>query len=258
MKVTVCELNPDPRYFEQDWDHLTAHVKANESQLLLLPEMIFSPWFADSPHFDQETWQEAVDAQKSWEDRLWDLQPSVVLGSRPVNRGDRRLNEAYVWSAETGFRPAHAKAYLPDEDGYWEASWYQTGNGEFNPVEVRGMLIGFMICTDLWFFEHARAFGKQKVQLIACPRATPRETLDKWLAGGQAAAVVSGAYCLSSNHVSHREGRLAMGGQGWVVGPDAEILGVTSQDQKFVTVDIDPQKADRAKKTYPRYVKDKK
>jgi len=248
-------MNPDPRYFEQDWDHFVAHVKANESRLVLLPEMIFSLWFAHSPHFDQELWQEAIDAQKSWEDRLWELQPAAVLGSRPINRGDRRLNEAYVWSAESGFRPAHAKYYLPDEDGYWEASWYDRGDGEFNPVESRGVLIGFLICTDIWFFQHARAYGKKGVHLVVCPRATPRETLDKWLVGGQAAAIVSGAYCLSSNRVSHKEERLAMGGQGWIAGPDGEILGVTSQEQPFVTVEIDPQKADRAKKTYPRYVK---
>ncbi len=255
MKVTVCELNPDPRYIEQDWDHLIAHVKANESHFLLLPEMIFSPWFSASPHFNPETWQGAIDAQKSWDNRFWELQPAVVLGTRPINRGGERLNEAYVWSEETGFRPAHTKAYLPDEEGFWEASWYQRGDGEFNPIETRGLLIGFMICTELWFFEHARAYGKANVQLIACPRATPRDTLDKWLAGGQAAAVVSGAYCLSSNRVSHKEERLAMGGQGWIIGPDGEILGVTSRELPFVTVEIDPQKADKAKKTYPRYVK---
>lgn len=256
MKITACELNQDPRYFEQDWDHLVAHVKANESHLVLLPEMIFSPWFAHSPRFDQESWQEAIDAQKSWENRFWELQPAVVLGTRPINKGDKRLNEAYVWSAETGIRPAHTKSYLPDEDGYWEASWYHRGDGEFSPIETRGMLIGFLICTDIWFFEHARAYGEERVHLIACPRATPRETLDKWLAGGQVASIVSGAYCLSSNRVSHKEGKLAMGGQGWIVGPDGEILGVTSREQSFVTVDIDVEKANRAKKTYPRYVKD--
>jgi len=256
MKVTVCELNPDPRYIEQDWDRLVAHIRANESRLVLLPEMIFSSWFAESPDFDQETWQEAIDANKSWERRLWGLQPALVLGTRPINKGEKRMNEAYVWSAESGFRPVHAKSYLPDEEGFWEASWYQRGDGEFNLIETRGILIGFMICTELWFFEQARAYGKRRAHLIACPRATPKETLDKWLAGGRAAAVVSGAYCLSSNRVSHKEGRLAMGGQGWIVGPDGEILGVTSREQPFVTVDIDTEKADRAKKTYPRYVKE--
>lgn len=255
MKVTVCELNPDPRYFERDWDHLVAHVKANESHLVLLPEMVFSSWFAHSRHFDQEFWQEAVDAQKSWENRLWECQPAIVLGTRPVNKGDKRLNEAYVWSAESGFRPAHAKYYLPDEEGFWEASWYHRGGGEFNPVQSRGVLVGFLICTDIWFFQHSRDYGKKGVHLIACPRATPKETVDKWLVGGRAAAVVSGAYCLSSNRVSHKEEKMAMGGQGWVVGPDGEVRGVTSQDQPFITVEIDTEKADRAKKTYPRYIK---
>lgn len=256
MKVTVCELNTDPRYFEQDWEHLIAHVKAYESHLVLFPELVFSSWFAHSPRFDQEFWQEAIDTQKSWENRFWELQPAIVLGTRPVNKGDKRLNEAYVWSAEAGFRAAHSKYYLPDEEGFWEASWYERGDGEFNPVQIREVLLGFLICTDIWFFQHARAYGKKGVHLIVCPRATPKETVDKWLVAGRTAAVVSGAFCLSSNRVSHKEEKLAMGGQGWIVGPDGEVLGVTSREQPFITVEIDLKKADDAKRTYPRYIKD--
>lgn len=45
-----------------------------------------------------------------------------------------------------------------------------------------------------------------------------------------------------------------LGGQGWIIGPDGEVLGMTSSEQPFVTVDIDLSLADRAKDTYPRYV----
>jgi isopenicillin N synthase-like dioxygenase len=45
-----------------------------------------------------------------------------------------------------------------------------------------------------------------------------------------------------------------VGGHGWIVGPDGEVLGLTSRKQPFVTVAVDLGKAEIAKKTYPRYV----
>jgi hypothetical protein len=47
-----------------------------------------------------------------------------------------------------------------------------------------------------------------------------------------------------------------LGGQGWAVGPDGQVLGVTSRARPFLTVSIDLAEAERAKSTYPRYVLD--
>jgi N-carbamoylputrescine amidase len=44
------------------------------------------------------------------------------------------------------------------------------------------------------------------------------------------------------------------GGQGWVVGPNGQVLASTSREQPFVTVEIDLSEARLAKQTYPRYV----
>ena len=47
-----------------------------------------------------------------------------------------------------------------------------------------------------------------------------------------------------------------LGGQGWAIGPDGEVLGLTSRERPFVTVALDLAVAERAKQTYPRYVAD--
>jgi N-carbamoylputrescine amidase len=70
-----------------------------------------------------------------------------------------------------------------------------------------------------------------------------------WLAGGRTAAVVAGAYAVSSNHGDER-----FGGQGWIVDPDGRVLAITSAEEPFVTVDVDLDGAEAAKRTYPRYV----
>jgi N-carbamoylputrescine amidase len=251
MKVTVCELNDDPIAFAEDWQALAAHVKAESSQLVVLPEMPFARWFAHSPHYDAVVWQAAVRAHEIWLSRLSELAPAVVIATRPVDRGEKRLNEGFVWDGADGYRPIHHKYYLPDEEGFWEASWYARGDGSFTPVQIQEMKLGFLICTEQWFMERGRLYGKQGVHIIVTPRATGKPTIEKWLVGGRVVAVVSGAFSLSSNRYSRTED---LGGQGWAVDPDGQVLGVTSRQQPFLTVSIDLAEAERAKSTYPRYV----
>jgi N-carbamoylputrescine amidase len=77
----------------------------------------------------------------------------------------------------------------------------------------------------------------------------------KWLAGGRAAAVMSGAFCLSSNRSGIDATGFEWGGHGWIIEPEeGDVLAVTDRGQPFVTVDIDLAVADTAKRTYPRYV----
>ena len=74
--------------------------------------------------------------------------------------------------------------------------------------------------------------------LLLNPRSTPAYTNDKWLAGGRTAAVVAGAFCLSSNHAG-RAGKLELGGAGWICDPDGVVLATTSPANPFVTLDLD-------------------
>lgn len=251
MKVTVCELPDDSLRLQAAWDRLTEHVRSAGSQLALLPEMPFYPWIAATNQIKQESWQRAVEAHDHWMERLPELAPAVVLGSRPVVKDGGRHNEGFVWESETGYVAAHHKYYLPNEEGFWEASWYERGTGEFKPAPAAGASVGYAICSDLWFTEHARAYARAGVHLLVCPRATERESVDKWIAGGRAAAVMSGAFCLSSNRSGEGSGT-TWGGSGWIIEPDGEVLGVTSFEQPFLTLELDPALAEAAKLTYPR------
>jgi len=254
MKVTVCELNDSPEAFSSDWEQLVAHVQEQGSELVLLPEMPFCSWFGVSPIFEAHVWQAAVTAHDTWQDRLVELAPAFVLGSRPVNSNNQRLNEGFCWEKQTGYSIAHHKYYLPDEAGFWEASWYSRGNGNFSSLQCGAASVGFEICTELWMLDQARLYGKEGVHFIVTPRSTPWASLDTWLVGGRATAITSGAFSLSSNHVSSAADAVHMGGQGWIIAPDGEVLGLTSPEQPFVTIELNLSASDQAKSTYPRYV----
>jgi predicted amidohydrolase len=256
MNVTVCQLRNDPAGRTADWDGLVAHVQAERSDLVLLPEMAFYPWPFWQRSFDAGQWQAAMAAHDQWLERLGELAPAVVLGSRPVEQNGRRLNEGFVWDAGDGYRPAHHKYYLPDDPGFWEASWYGRGEADFTPIRCGGAAVGFLICTELWFMQRARAYGQAGIHLLVCPRATELRTVDKWLAGGRAAAVIAGAFCLSSNPYTSSDSLVSLGGQGWIIDPDGNVLALTTGERPFATLDIDLAQAEAAKTTYPRYVLD--
>ena len=55
-----------------------------------------------------------------WLGRLIELAPAVVLGSRPVYDAGQRLNQGFVWDQTAGYRAAHLKYYLPNEDRFWD------------------------------------------------------------------------------------------------------------------------------------------
>ncbi|MEE8498152.1 MAG: carbon-nitrogen hydrolase family protein [Acidimicrobiia bacterium] len=255
MNLTVCELPHDPDRLDEAWEGLVEHCRLNSSDVVLLPEMPFSVWLAATKEVDPERWDKAVASHEAWLERLGELGASTVLGSRPVVIDGHRHNEAFVWEPSS-YQPSHHKYYLPDEDGFWEATWYDRGTGSFPALDTSPGKVGFLMCTEVWFTEHARELGRAGVVILATPRSTEWASRDKWLAGGRAAAVMSGAFGVSSNRSGTDVLGMRWGGLGWIIDPDGKVLATTSEDEPAATVTVDLLDAARAKVTYPRYVKE--
>ncbi|MFW9992773.1 MAG: carbon-nitrogen hydrolase family protein [Candidatus Odinarchaeota archaeon] len=257
MKVTICQLSAEKDRLEYEWRNLVEHANRHGSDVVLLPEMPFYPWITALKEVDASLWERAVKSHDKWIQRLPELGVRIVIGTRPViDPGfNKRYNAGFIWSAKSGLQDVHKKVYLPDEAGFWEATWYDRGEKDFQAFEIEGIKISFLICTELWFMEQARNYAKQGIHILACPRSTPAESVDKWVAGGRAAAVISGAFCLSSNHQGIAPNKkTALGGVGWITDPEGNVLGKTSEKEPCKTVDIDIRIAEKAKFTYPRYV----
>ncbi|OFW66527.1 MAG: hypothetical protein A2Z12_01890 [Actinobacteria bacterium RBG_16_68_21] len=255
MRITVCELPDPPSGFEEAWAGLVAHLVGERSELVLLPEMPFHTWLARTPDPADTAWQAAMADHDAFQARFPELGGAVVLGSRPTVAGGSRRNEAFVW-ADGVYRAIHHKYYLPDEEGWWEASWYDRGDKTFVAALSPAGPVGMLVCTEVWFTQHAREYSRQGAALIATPRASEWTSREAWLAGGRAAAVMAGAFSLSSNRSGRDAAGTRWGGLGWVVDPDGDVLATTSEDSPFVTVEVDLADAAAAKSTYPRYVPD--
>jgi predicted amidohydrolase len=257
LKATVCELPNNWTETDMYWNKLNAHLELNQSDLLLLPEMPFYQWITRDQPADPARWQKAVDAHDRWIEKLGQLPVQTTLSSRPVIENHTHLNQGFVYTKESGYQAVHNKYYLPDEPGYYEASWYSRGDKTFEVIDINGVTFGFLICTELWFTVQAREYLKQGIDILVCPRATPQSRVDIWVTGGKAAAIVSGAFCLSSNFNGPNTEKENFGGTGWIIEPDrGDVLGLTSQEELFLTMEIDLNDARKAKALYPRYVAD--
>lgn len=256
MKVTVCQIDPRASQLETYLSGLKEHIAANNSDFLLLPEMGFADWLAADATPDATRWNDAVAAHDAHIAQLSSYGVGGIIGTRPVvTASSSRRNQAYVWSAESDTAISfHDKYYLPDEPGYYEHKWYDRGDKSFDVARVLGMRLGVQICTEMWFFEWARHYAASRVDLLCVPRATPHSSIDKWLAGGQSAAVCSGAYCLSSNLWAPKKAKADLGGLSWIIDPEGDILAKTDADNPFATAEIDLDFAKTSKTTYPRYV----
>ncbi len=254
MKLTVCELPDQAAEFEKAWPNLIKHVADNSSDLVLLPEVPAYYWFGYKTEFDAAIWAEAIAAHDSLLTEFHKFAPTTVLATRPINKDERRLNQAFCWTSDNGYQRVHEKYYLPEEPGFYETRWFHRGDPEFALTKINEISCGFLICSEVMFNEHARHYGRQGANLIATPRASGGHS--RWQVALRMAAIASGAFVISSNR-SSKGGTISgvnFGGCGYIINPDGEVLGVTSPDEPFVTVEVDLADALKAKSLYPRYI----
>jgi N-carbamoylputrescine amidase len=253
LRVAVCECPPALVAGAAEWRGLCAAVARHRPDLLLLGELPFGRWIAAAPAFDAAAWRESCALHEEGLRRLGDLGAPIVAGTRPTLAGDRRVNEGFVWTSETGVQGVHTKQYFPDEAGFYEARWFEAGERHFRIAPVGPGWAGFLICTKLMFNEHARHYGRLGVQVLLVPRAVGAASLERWLVATRMAAIVAGSYVATSNRGGTDDRGQEFGG-GWIIDPGGGLVARTTAQTPVVVHEIDLAWAERAQDEYPCYV----
>ena len=234
-----------------EWSRLCERVSAEAPHLFLLNEMPFGPWIAAGDRFDERVWRGSLAAHDEGMSHLSELGAAIVAGTRPRETGNLRVNEAFL-----GTEAVHTKQYFPDEEGYYEARWFQAGERHFRLASAGALRCGFLICTELMFNEHARRYGREGAHVILAPRAAGSSSLDRWLVATRMAAIVSGAYVISSNRAGTDSRGQLFGGSGWIVDPTGNLVARTSAELPVAFHEIDTDLVAQAQREYPCYVKE--
>jgi N-carbamoylputrescine amidase len=227
-RVAVVEADPELRPQSEGWQRLAKSVADASPDLLVLNELPFGPWLPQSDAFDMASFERSVADHEAGIAALGELGAPALIGTRLALVDGVRVNQGFTWTREDGLRLLHTKQHIPFSPGYWESAWYEPLPGEPATVEIAGLRVGVLICTEVMFNEHARHFGREGVQLIAVPRATPPITAHMFDVALQMAAVASGAYVASSNRSLSFTHESLFEGRGRIVSPLGETVAQTS------------------------------
>ena len=251
VRVGVVEMAAELQPGTDDWTALSSEIARLQPELLVFNELPFGPWLASRDQFDGAAWEDSVATHAASLEALPELGVPVIVGTRPADLGGRRCNQAFVWSHDADLIFPHTKQHIPDSPGYRETTWTEPGETRFEVVEALGLRIGFLICTDLMFTEHAREYGRQGVDLIVAPRAMPPGAAHTFDVALQMTAIVSGCSVASSN----RGGRDSIGerfeGRGCIIDPLGKTVEQTSSHQRLVVHEISTEFSDWKKTVYP-------
>jgi N-carbamoylputrescine amidase len=254
VKLAVCQLPTNLTPEHPAWTDYAWRLERAQTDLAVMNEMPFGEWLAARPHFDASVAQDSVELHESALPVLRNL-PCAVLASRPIHGKNRLCNEAFLM-AERTYRPVHQKQYFPQEEGFYEHSWFTSDTPGFEVTEFRGVRIGVLLCTELMFTEWARHYRRLGAHVIVAPRASGKY-MRPWDASARMAAIVSGCYVVSSNRVSEpgTPGQV-FGGRGFVYAPGGELLGETSDATPLLRVTIDTALVAEAQRSYPCNVRE--
>lgn len=254
VRVAACEAQAGMLPESEDWQLLARRVRWAKPDIVLLNEMPFGPWISAGKEPDPVLVRSSCALHEQGLALLQELGAPVVLGTRPIKCDGRLVNEAFVWSEASAIQGVHTKQYFPNEAGYYEARWFEAGERHFRVAQAGGLGVGFLICTEVMFNEHARHYGRQGAHLIAVPRAVGGGSLARWLTAIRMAAIVSGCYVLSSNRSGVDATGQRFGGRGWIVEPSGEMVAQTSSASPVVCYEIDLNSVSGAQREYPCYV----
>jgi N-carbamoylputrescine amidase len=237
-----------------EWDAIRRSVDAARADILVTNEMPFGPWAAQHPAFDAAAAARSVELHEKALAARGDLGAGAVISSRPVAFDGRLANEAFVLEAGR-YRCLHHKQYFPQEAGFFEEAWYAGGTPGFECMQIGAVKVGVLLCTELFFNEHARHYGRQGADVIVTPRASGT-SLHRWTTAGAMAAIVSGTCFVSSNRRGVAALGQTFGGYGFAMSSDGQLTGHTSDEAPLVIATIDLERSREDKRLYPCYVKE--
>ena len=250
-RVAVVEIDPELRAGSDAWNQLIQDVDRAQPDLLVLNELPFGPWLAARDQFDEAAWQASIADHDAAIAALPELRVPAVIGTRAADLDGRRCNQAFVWTRDAGLVSPHTKQYIPNSPGYRESTWTQPGESRFGIVDAGPLRVGVLICTDIMFTEHARAYGRAGADLIAVPRATPPGTARIFDAALRMTAIVSGCYVASSNRRGRDSAGEAFEGRGCVIDPMGDTVSQTSAHQRLRVQEVSTEYIAWKKSIYP-------
>ena len=251
MKVTVCEISDREDYFFHDLIDLDQYLTKNHSTLLLLPDLAFFEWTGYEMLSQKKQLMGLLENQASWTFHLEKLPVEYIIYSKLVVKGNQYSKSCILYDKKSGHKVIREVEIVKhNEENYRLQPPLSVADCVL--IEIEGYKIGIALDTELWTTSIADHLAKAGIDILVCPRASSKDSVDQWIRQGQTMAVLSGAYCLSSNKTRTSKTNFHWGGRGWIAEPfTGKLLGSTNNHKRFLTLKLDMGKTIEAKSKFP-------
>lgn len=247
----------DPRELECQLLEGIAYAAQLGAQVTFLPEMTLSRYPADAPARDNPqtlaedllrgpTFQFAAAAAKQY-----GLLVHASLYERSDDDGSLGFNTAILVSSDGDLLARTRKLHIPVTAGYYEHTYFRGGPGDdaypvYQPVGMRGALVGLPTCWDQWFPEVARIYSLAGAELLVYPTAIGSEpdfpdfdTQPLWQQVIVAHGIANGTFMVVPNRCGDEES-LTFYGSSFISDPYGRVLVQAPRDEPALLVaDLD-------------------
>jgi N-carbamoylputrescine amidase len=254
FRVGAVQQRWHPDSAEHEAALATAVAVAAEAgaQLVCLPELTLSPYFATRP--------DALDEARTRAESIPDgptthfaLRAAAETGAyvhaslyERAEDGGLGYNTAICVAPEGQLVARTRKLHLPVTAGYYEDRYFRPGEGGFPVVELGEARFGFPTCWDQWFPELARAYALSGADVIVYPTAIGSEpdhpdfdTEPLWEQVIVANGIANGTFMVAINRIGS-EPPLTFYGCSFISDPYGRKLVQAPRDRPAVLVaDLD-------------------
>lgn len=222
------------------------------ADLALLPELPLNPWSPATTEPNEDD-AEPMDGPRSRAQAEAAAEAGIGLVGGIIHRDDsgRRTSRSLIFDRSGVIVATYEKLHLPEEEGFWETSHYEPGDGPPRRIDAFGVPFGVQLCSDNNRPQGTHLLGAQGAMAMLNPRATEEATYQRWKIVFRANALTSACYVLSVNRPYPEQG-VPLGGPSVAIDPRGEVVLETTDPMALVTMDASV--AQEARKSYPGYL----
>lgn len=160
----------------------------------------------------------------------------LVAGAHYVERGEGVFSVASVLTArgvEASFEKRHPSRAIGED------RWLRPGRGG-GVFNVRGVLMGGLVCIDLMYPEEARALALRGALAILNPASVTADRIDLWRCVGRCRAAENTVFVASAINTltTYPDGRPVMGGS-FVASPEGTLVLSADVEPGLYLADLD-------------------
>ena len=254
LRVGLVQMrwHSDPEVHAESLRSGVRLAASHGAQIVCLPELTLSPYFAADKDLAAEAWRYLEDLPGGPTTELaaeLAAETGIAVHASLYERaedGGLGYNTAVCLGPDGTLLARTRKLHIPQFPGYHEDLCFRPGDTGFPVVTVAGAPFGFPTCWDEWFPEVARAYGLQGAQVLVHPTAIGGEsdlpdfdTRPMWEHAISANGLANAMFMVVPNRVG-LEGAASFYGSSFISDPYGRIMLRAPRDRPAVLVaDLD-------------------